>query len=321
MWDKPFGEIRYMWKSSDPEIIPSAYALTRQTFTGQYSYMDDPSTSGVSEGFGLMFYQSRFYDPYNGRMAQADSIVPSGAQGLDRYAYANNNPVRFNDPSGHVPVAGCGEGSDDCYEDDPIIRADNAKKLASLEYDQTGQKQQQNRETAEFILGGWAQPKTKPVFGVHWGYSGQAGYGGEGGVSYQEDYMMDWKEGELYKVVTVGGFIYAGSPTGIEGNVNFGTSNAHGIPSDVENLEGILSGTQVDGSVSGNLDMGLLAGGEKAVSIDLANGKPVFTLDEGLMYTSENSIVFGGNAIPNGADFSFQGGLSYSFAKNIFSFW
>ena len=26
--------------------------------------MDDPSTAGVSEGFGLMFYNARFYDPY-----------------------------------------------------------------------------------------------------------------------------------------------------------------------------------------------------------------------------------------------------------------
>ncbi|MDD2922212.1 MAG: RHS repeat-associated core domain-containing protein [Anaerolineales bacterium] len=97
---KPFGEVRYTWKSSDPEIIPSAYALTRQTFTGQYSYMDDPSTAGV-EGFGVMFYNARWYDPYTGRMAQADTIVPGGVQGLDRYAYVSNNPVNHTDPTGH----------------------------------------------------------------------------------------------------------------------------------------------------------------------------------------------------------------------------
>ena len=37
-------------------------------------------------------------------MAQADTIIPErlqGTQAWDRYAYANNNPVKYNDPSGH----------------------------------------------------------------------------------------------------------------------------------------------------------------------------------------------------------------------------
>lgn len=71
--------------------------------------MDDPSTSGVTEGFGLMFYNARWYDPYLGRFAQADTIIPGSVQGLDRYAYVNNAPTRFTDPSGHkcVPVEEC----------------------------------------------------------------------------------------------------------------------------------------------------------------------------------------------------------------------
>jgi hypothetical protein len=32
---------------------------------------------------------------------QADSIVPDGVQGYDRYAYGLNNPSRYRDPSGH----------------------------------------------------------------------------------------------------------------------------------------------------------------------------------------------------------------------------
>ena len=41
--------------------------------------------------------------------AQADSIVPVGVQGLDRYAYVNNSPVRYTDPNGHryVPEDEC----------------------------------------------------------------------------------------------------------------------------------------------------------------------------------------------------------------------
>jgi hypothetical protein len=43
-------------------------------------------------------------------MAQADTIVPAGVQGYDRYAYVNNNPVEYNDPSGHYVC----EGTDTC---------------------------------------------------------------------------------------------------------------------------------------------------------------------------------------------------------------
>ncbi|MBI4738414.1 hypothetical protein HY772_02425 [Candidatus Woesearchaeota archaeon] len=63
--------------------------------------MDDPATAGVTEGFGLMFYNARWYDPSLGRFRQAGSIVPSGAQGLDRYAYVNNALTQFIDPTGH----------------------------------------------------------------------------------------------------------------------------------------------------------------------------------------------------------------------------
>ena len=49
-----------------------------------------------------MYYNARWYDPALGRFAQADSIVPGGVQGLDRYAYVNNNPMRYTDPTGHA---------------------------------------------------------------------------------------------------------------------------------------------------------------------------------------------------------------------------
>ncbi|HND47764.1 MAG TPA: RHS repeat-associated core domain-containing protein [Anaerolineales bacterium] len=107
---KLFGEVRYTWKAS--QTTTPAYALTRFTFTGQYSHMDDPSTSGVTEGFGLMFYNARWYDPSLGRFAQADTIIPPGVQGLDRYAYVNNSPVNFVDPTGHT-IACYGDRFDD----------------------------------------------------------------------------------------------------------------------------------------------------------------------------------------------------------------
>ena len=41
---------------------------------------------------------------YLNHFSQPDSIVPTSTQGTqawDRYAYSNNNPVRYNDPTGH----------------------------------------------------------------------------------------------------------------------------------------------------------------------------------------------------------------------------
>jgi len=80
------------------------------TYTKQYSYIADDATDIGSAGFGLMFYNARWYDPQLGRFAQADTIVPGGPQGMDRYAYVNNNPVNGVDPSGHATINECERG-------------------------------------------------------------------------------------------------------------------------------------------------------------------------------------------------------------------
>jgi hypothetical protein len=61
-------------------------------------------------------------DPALGRFAQADTIIPNNIQGLDRYAYANNNPLYYTDPTGHVAIgdsneAGCSGGGPACIID------------------------------------------------------------------------------------------------------------------------------------------------------------------------------------------------------------
>lgn len=45
-------------------------------------------------------------DPALGRFAQADTIIPGAGdpQAWDRYAFVNNNPLRYTDPDGHGPV-------------------------------------------------------------------------------------------------------------------------------------------------------------------------------------------------------------------------
>ena len=70
-------------------------APTDYGFTGQR--LDSSSA--------LMYYGARYYDPVLGRFISADSIVPSAGnpQGLNRYAYVYNNPLRYRDPSGNWP--------------------------------------------------------------------------------------------------------------------------------------------------------------------------------------------------------------------------
>jgi len=57
----------------------------------------------MDEGIGLMDYKARFYSPVLNRFIQPDSIVPDpyNAQMFNRFSYVGNNPINFNDPSGH----------------------------------------------------------------------------------------------------------------------------------------------------------------------------------------------------------------------------
>jgi RHS repeat-associated protein len=85
-----FGETRY-----SSGITPTDYR-----YTGQLEQAD----------VNLYYYNARWYDPELGRFIQADTIIPGAgdSKSYDRYAYVNNNPVRYTDPSGHgVPYGVC----------------------------------------------------------------------------------------------------------------------------------------------------------------------------------------------------------------------
>ena len=80
----PFGQ---------PRAMSPAITSTDFTYTGQRSLPDT----------GLMDYKARFYSPSLGRFIQPDTIIPSATnpQSWNHFTYANNNPIRLNDPSGH----------------------------------------------------------------------------------------------------------------------------------------------------------------------------------------------------------------------------
>jgi RHS repeat-associated protein len=69
---------------------------------------DKQFTGQRLDGTGLYYYNARYYDPQIGRFISADSIVPNKAnqQDWNRYSYCLNNPLKYNDPSGHDTIPG-----------------------------------------------------------------------------------------------------------------------------------------------------------------------------------------------------------------------
>lgn len=69
---------------------------------------------------GLVYMQARYYDPVVGRFLSVDpvGVNPDNAGSLNRYAYVNNNPSRYTDPSGKTCVKADGDSSYDCKVDE-----------------------------------------------------------------------------------------------------------------------------------------------------------------------------------------------------------
>jgi RHS repeat-associated protein len=148
----PYGETRYATGS----------LYTDRLSTGQQAIAS----------LGLYNYKARYYSPYITHFIQPDTIVPDlyNPQTLNRYAYSNNNPTNYTDPSGHMATE-CGGQNDECQGSE-LENAINAQKLASLLYDPTGQQQQQNAEIAETILYDGTEIVASAVFEpADWAYT------------------------------------------------------------------------------------------------------------------------------------------------------
>ena len=79
------------------------------------TYQTDSAESSNTRGYtghlsdsdlGLVYMQARYYDPQIGRFLSIDPVGfhESNPQSFNRYAYANNNPYRYIDPDGNIPV-------------------------------------------------------------------------------------------------------------------------------------------------------------------------------------------------------------------------
>ena len=94
-WGNVSGVYNGNWQAvTDPEHI-----AVRNPFRYR-GYMYD-------EESGLYYLESRYYDPVTGRFVNADGYVSTGTglMGHNMFAYCNNNPVMYVDPTGARPVS------------------------------------------------------------------------------------------------------------------------------------------------------------------------------------------------------------------------
>ena len=90
------------------ERLTPSIGETDFSFTGQ---------RGLN-AFGLVDFKARFYSPGVGRFMSPDTIVPDSGnpQAWDRFSYTYNNPLRYADPSGNIPIEGAGFSFEEKYE-------------------------------------------------------------------------------------------------------------------------------------------------------------------------------------------------------------
>ena len=81
---------------------------TWRTWSGMPEPMFDRGFTGHEHlyAFGLINMNGRMYDPQMSGFLSVDAYVqsPENAQGFNRYAYCLNNPLRYTDPSGWLPL-------------------------------------------------------------------------------------------------------------------------------------------------------------------------------------------------------------------------
>ncbi len=81
---------------------------TWRTWSGVPTPMFDRGFTGHEHlyAFGLINMNWRMYDPQMSSFLSVDAYVqsPENAQGFNRYAYCLNNPLRYTDPSGWLPL-------------------------------------------------------------------------------------------------------------------------------------------------------------------------------------------------------------------------
>ena len=88
--------------------INSDYTVNVDGYSRPLSRLNPFYYRGYYYDVETQFYylQTRYYDPALGRFINPDTIDyldPESINGLNLYAYCNNNPIMYTDPTGHMP--------------------------------------------------------------------------------------------------------------------------------------------------------------------------------------------------------------------------
>jgi RHS repeat-associated protein len=90
---EPFGERRHHWAVSQP-IRASHQANASYGFTGHQP----------DDAVGLVNMRGRVYNPKTTRFVSPDPVVRPMSEGVNRFSYVYNSPIRFVDPTGYLSV-------------------------------------------------------------------------------------------------------------------------------------------------------------------------------------------------------------------------
>ena len=95
-WGRYRNTEDWSYENVSPPTLADGYFTWLRGYTG-HEYLPQ---------FSLIHMNGRLYDPYLGRMLSPDNFVHTdfGTQGYNRYSYANNNPLKYTDPSGDIPI-------------------------------------------------------------------------------------------------------------------------------------------------------------------------------------------------------------------------
>jgi len=117
------GSLHALTKTADGYIVADSMARFLP-FGGYREYgaptadMTDVGYTGHDENgyIKLTYMNARWYSSVAGRFISADPIVPDPAnpQSFNRYSYVENNPINYNDPTGHCKN-GRGTGPGTCH--------------------------------------------------------------------------------------------------------------------------------------------------------------------------------------------------------------
>jgi hypothetical protein len=191
--------------------------------------------------------------PYINRFLQPDSIIPNPAnpQSLNRFAYVLNNPIRFNDPTGHVcsdpedPTPTC-YGSGTTRVGNRMIQG-NGTELGSARNTTSGgnngnggRSSPGNNDESIFsnlsaILDHLAWTYIPSAIGVHGNLTWNFGGGIEGNYTPIELMLLaNWRSGEISLMVSMEGSGMLTIPDLVGVSLNGGVTKVYGASSNIE---------------------------------------------------------------------------------------